>query len=795
MGGGKGGGGCQLVGYGYTLTMLYAFCERADKVSGWKVNDKIWWRDDSILTDDNTYQTSTQNLYTGKKGDVYHSDGSDHTDITFYLADYIPISYPQNNIGYDIKLNNITFSYMENAFVGDNTTTVPRYTARLSRFFINGQNHRVGTGSINPIAVIREIMQEFLSISQLNDASFNDAYNTCSQEGLGVAFVMTTEKKVKDWLKEILRTIDGVMWFDTLIGEWKIKLFRPDYDTSSIFEISEENTSKLEITSGSWDSLVNDFTFKYTDIITGKPNSFSVGNSALFNILGYKVSKVYTYQLIGEYTIMAKVASRVIKKNSKPLAQLKTRISIVDLPYIELGGVVKVTSTKLDIDTQYFRITKIGGDKEDDVYVDIEAMEEIWDVEYTGEIVGRPLEPPPPLKEYAIDHSKPYIVSIKELPNTFVGTYRGLEQPIGSVVTYPKNYDGQYLIDGEQSTYTYPKSKVNNIKPQIYYFGKLQDTFNSTGLDVNIDQNITIKPYSSDNYCVFPTITQTDEEWQQLHWLLFIDNEIFGIKNITTLNELDHTYSIDGIIRLMDRQKWGSYDVDTPVYLRFVNNVKDLYEFAVQLGNPTINLSANFYNYITQSEVNTDTKNLVGDGRKLIPPYHYYMYQKYVPNEHNYPIYDTYLVFSKTARGLNTNATFENIEDIKAGEKENVSEATHIEIRFLVVYSTTDEDGTIYTVYECVKRVVSLDDPSKINSDENGLITINVTQNLEPFTIPGTTNPPTPPVKCNIGNIQKLRFLYKSGKHTLLESDYVYLSWTDICRIYPDGGRVLAQTQ
>ena len=738
MGGGK-GGGCQLVGYGYTLTMLYAFCEKADKVSGWKVNDKIWWQDNTILTDDNTYQTYTQSLYTGKKGDIYHSDGSDHTDITFYLADYTPISYPQNNIGYDIKLNNTTFSYMENAFVGDNTTAVPRYTARLSRFFINGQNHRVGTGSINPIAVIREIMTDFLDITELDNTSFNEAYNTCSQEGLGVAFIMTTEKKVKNWLKEILRTIDGVLWFDTIIGKWKIKLFRPDYDSSAVFEISEDNTSKIEITSGSWDSLVNNFTFKYTDILTGKTNSFTIENSALFNILGYKVSKVYTYQLVGEYQIMAKIANRVIKKNSKPLAQLKARISIVDLPYIELGGVVKVTSTKLDIETQYFRITKIGGDKEDDVYVDIEAMEEIWDVEYDGTIVS---EPPVGGNDtnFEIFPLTPYRVEIKELSDYFAPELKSNEQPILSVVTYPKNYEDNYVLDGVNKDYTYGSSRVTATSNKMFYYGLLGNSFPSGSDAVDDSLTLEVKPFS-DSYCEFPTVTQTEEDWQKITWVMIIGNEFFSVKDISTIDSVNHIYQLKGIIRLMDKRDWHSYNAKTPIYLvktpiYLVNtfDISSVIDLNITQNNVDLVLSAKYYNYATKSQETTTSKVITGVARKLLPPDYNYAY---IDNSDS----TLYLVFTKKARGVNTNAIISNIENITAGEKENTGEATHLII---------DYNGTTKTVV--------LDTTLNSNvSVSNGLYTVNLTQEASNITL---------------SNINKIKTQCVQ-QHYTLESDYI----------------------
>ena len=790
MGGGKGGGGCQLVGYGYTLTMLYAFCERADKVSGWKVNDKVWWIDNNLLTNNETYQTYQQSLYTGKKGEVYSSDGSDHTDITFYLKDYDPISYPQNTIGYDIKLNNIVFAYMPDAFVGDNTTTVPRYTARLSRFIINGKNHRVGKGSVNPIVVIKEILHDFLQINQIDEESFQSAYDTCQQEGLGVSFIMTTEKKVKDWLQEILRVIDGVLWFDTLTGKWKIKLFRPDTSTDTVYEISEANASRIEIESGSWDNLVNEFTFKYTNMLTGKTDSFTIENSALFNILGYKISKTYTYQLIGEYKIMAKVANRVIKKNSKPLSKVKARVSILDLPYIELGSVVKISSTKLDIEDKYFRITKIGGDKEDAVYVDIEGIEDVWEVDYTGTIVSNPLTPIDTVV-YDISDIEPYIVSVRELPRFFVNTFRGTEQPISSIVTYPQNYKNQYVITGAHLKYQtdLTLATLDKTQTKLYYYGRLQSDFNFTDFGVNPNQSITIKPYTNDSYCQLPSLTQTEAEWQSLHWLLFIGNEIFGIKDISIIDEQNNIYQITGIIRLMDKRFWQNYSADTPVYLIQIDDINNIYHFNVNdLNDTEVQLTATLFNYATQGTPKTNSKPITGIARKLLPPYHHYVYTIHIRNDENgaWQPFD-YLTFSKMARGLNTHATFENIEQIHAGEKESVSEATHIRVKWHALRRIFDENGHfIRSEIVICESDISLNKTNKKSDawgtpiidywDEGGIVTIRLPAGVQPYIDQPPSNAEDQSKEsyylCR-GNINQVKFVYNKNGNTVLESEYL----------------------
>ena len=790
MGGGKRGHHCQLIGFGYTLTMLYAFCERADKVSGWKVNDRVWWIDNDLLTNNDTYQTYQQNLYTGKKGTVYSSEGSDHTNITFYLKDYDPVPYPQNTIGYDIKLNNIVFAYMPDAFVGDNTTTVPRYNARLSRFIIDGKNHKIGKGSVNPVAVIREILHDFLQINQIDEESFQTAYNICQQEGLGVSFIMTTEKKVKDWLQEILRVIDGILWFDTLTGKWKIKLFRPDTSTDTVYEISEANASKIEIESGSWDNLVNEFTFKYTNILTGKTESFTLENSALFNILGYKISKTYTYQLIGEYEIMAKVANRVIKKNSKPLSKVKARVSILDLPYIELGNVVKVSSAKLDIEDKYFRITKIGGDKEDDVYVDIEGVEDVWEVDYTGAIISNPLNPINS-KIYEIKNIKPYIVSIKEFPRFFVSIFRGTDQPIGGIVTYPQNYKYQYVLTGAHLKYQtdLTLATMNKTQTKLYYYGRLQSDFTFTDFRVNPNQSITIKPYANDSYCQFPSLTQTEAEWQTLHWLLLIDDEFFGIKDIVTIDEQKHIYQIKGIIRLMDKRFWKNHSANTPVYLVQIDDINDIYHFNVSNPNDTkVQLTATLFNYVTQGKPKTDNKPITGIARKLIPPYHHYVYTIDVKNKDGNWVSRDYLTFSKTARGLNTHATFENIEHITAGEKEEVSEATHIRVKWEAAIRIFDKktgeliktqpimmESDISLTQE--NKKITVGDTSVIEYwDEGGIVTVYLPNDVPPFIDqpPSYAKDKNPDIYyLNRWTIRQIKFVYMKDWKIILESEYL----------------------
>jgi len=586
-GGGKRGGGCQLVGYGYALTMVYALVENCDWVSGYSWNDNIEYLktldgegdiNPSALYSENAPQGIYElNVVTGRKGDVYHSDYSEKSIIRIYTNSLnsedsrvrglsYPVSSKSGTVTFDyplldkVKINNICCAIFKDAFVGDNTTQVPNYKFRLSRWvlenaFFEGNNiYQKGSAigyDINPVAVIYDMLRTFIGIpeNEIDEVSFQEAFDYCKNEGLGVSFIMTTEKPITDWIKEVLRVIDGTLYYSILDGKWKIYLIKKE-DTPA-YEINEYNASDLTIKTGDWSNVFTTFTFKYTNLATGNTDSFTIKNEALVNILGYEKPKTYTFQLISNAETMSKVANKIIEKNGKPLATLKCKLNFLDFPDLHIGKLVKVKSESLNIPEMYFRIIKIGGDKEYQSYVEIEAIEDIYRVPKTDGLYKTTIDPL--IKTYQLN-DPPEFYDLLPLNNLFLNPNLE-ERKYNLLPVCAKTTNG--IVS---SVYEKNNHNSNTYLSGLFVYGELESDLPFTK-DIDRDFTFVLKNVKGKAY----NYNLSDEEWQKLKITVFVNNELISVKNIS-YNGTTEKLTIEGIIRNLNGNK-SEHTADSKVWV------------------------------------------------------------------------------------------------------------------------------------------------------------------------------------------------------------------------------------
>jgi len=360
----------QLVGYGYYFSFVYGFCERIENWTGYKMNGQFLWQG-------STSSGFAVPVPTGKKGDVYKSPGSAHTYVNVYFG--LPTDNP-TGIKSGMKYKNTTIAVFNDAFVGDNTTNIPDYEFRFERYNVGGSlpYQKIGYG-VNPAAIIYDILVNQLEVdsSRIDMTSFNNAANVMHNEGLGMAFVLTRAKKGLEWIKEILRYMDAAMYFDYVTGKYVLKVFRGDYDTSSIPVLDNSSISDLKITRSGWTDVVSTFIFKYSDTHAGEEHTYIVNNPAAREANGFESTQTFDYTLVYGFDAMQPIIERAIKKFGAPGAKAKFKVNFVVGSTLRPGDVFLLENpvTKLQ---EVYRVTKLGGDKVENPYYDVEAISDVY---------------------------------------------------------------------------------------------------------------------------------------------------------------------------------------------------------------------------------------------------------------------------------------------------------------------------------------------------------------------------------------------------------------------------------
>jgi Putative phage tail protein len=225
---------------------------------------------------------------------------------------------------------------------------------------------------------------------RIDPVSFSSAATTLATEGLGVSMLFDSQQTADQLIGEILRHIDGVVYVDMATGLWTLKLARADYDPTTIDEITVDDVENVQFARASWLETSNQVTLSYID----RGQDFNVrtvkaednGNIA---ITGEVRTEDLTFNGLSNGSSAALVAARCLKTFTYPLSKITITVSRKAWNY-RIAGVFKLTWVPLGIVGEVFRIVRIGYGEVADGKITIDAVEDIFGLNFTV------YDPPPP---------------------------------------------------------------------------------------------------------------------------------------------------------------------------------------------------------------------------------------------------------------------------------------------------------------------------------------------------------------------------------------------------------------
>ncbi|MEA2000040.1 MAG: phage tail protein, partial [Euryarchaeota archaeon] len=327
-----------------------------------------------------------------------YSDNLESCPITYYNGEQTTTNgLLQSHTGADIQYRGTSYFVVGDrnpgAYIGMNVTTVPRYKMKLrhTTFHSHLGESRINN-DVNPAHIIYDILVTHLEIAmaRISTGSFTAAATTLNTEGIGLSLVLTKTKKAADWVDEVLRHIDGVLYFDVVTGKYTIKLLRDDYDIDMVDKITEYNSFDLQIERQSWSDTFNTLTFRYTNVDAKDLTSLTITNTAAKKTVGQVKAKTIEYPGITQLSTMELIANRTMKKLSYPLATVKAKVSTIDFPNLHVGDVLNLSNAPMAIFDMPVRVLRIGGDAEDSTILDISGTEDIYGVTLASSVIVQP---------------------------------------------------------------------------------------------------------------------------------------------------------------------------------------------------------------------------------------------------------------------------------------------------------------------------------------------------------------------------------------------------------------------
>lgn len=565
------------VGFAWFASFAIAYCSRIDAFLEYRMKDT------PTYTGNITTSGNTALIRCGENSEMQGS-GYSTSKVRVWLGDQVTsdpfmLSETGDNIAYKDVCYLVFYgvpnnSNVDGAFVGDNVTSVPisnvvvKKVALLST--VGGYNFSPYTdinvsgnyADANPAIIILYILTNLieLSVNLIDVESFYDSAVTLYNEGLGMSFSMQSQKQANEWIREILKTIDGELHLHPVTGKFTLKLIRDDYVIGSLTEINDDN-ARISVERRGWEDCASEISVSFTDRNNNykKASVYSI-NPAVRTILGYRKNEKYDYMGLSNQTTAQILLKRMIKKRSYPFMGFRAVVSRDEFPSILPGDVYKVSSTILGISNLVVRIINVSSYKSFEQTLEIEGIEDMFSI---GEMDIESIETN---QSIAYDWSMGTISPARILD---IPAELATKSAVFPLYAKPTGFTLRV------KAYVDDALSIKTFKPDAFGYGTLTSGYSwaDKGRSENeIDDDsggFEITPVNN-----FQEIADTRQQFQQLTHIVIVGNISFGyefmaVQNLTQLG--GGTYQAENIARGLFNSTIRDHNTGEEVWVLYIN--------------------------------------------------------------------------------------------------------------------------------------------------------------------------------------------------------------------------------
>ena len=571
------------VGYAWFADFAIGYSEPVDAILEFRLNDKKVWSGNL------TGSYNTLFVRTGENSDIQGS-GYSGTNVRFYNGHTTPDSFLASQTGYSIAYKRLVYLVFEDAFVGDNVRTTPKYSLVVKRTSLVPD----GTGGYtdwslyaevnvdgpyadaNPSHAILYILRDLLGVPDylIDFDSFRQAGITLYNEGLGVSFLIERKESAERWIEEILRTVDGVLFFDYETGKIKLKLIRDDYDPNTLPVVTDDDVEDLEFERRGLEDLASEITVRYTDRDSFKEASLTLVNPAVENMTGYRKNETYDFMAVTTPSAANQILKRLLLKESYPFATVRFKTSL-ELFRFKPGDVIKLRSDNLGVE-MILRVLNVSGDKQYQQTVEVECVEDIF---ATGNIKVSTLQP---------NQGTAYTWEVGSITRVRTwdayqemifrsGIFLAYDKPSGNAIGVKVFINGEYRATLPPDVFGY--ATLRAIYPKGSFENNVKEIDDEIGFVINPVSNI--RP-----------INATREKLQRLGFVVAVGSDTAGWEFMAFQNLIDNgdgTYTIKNIIRGLMNTPIRDHNPGEEVWVFYLDG-NELPVFSTEPSSITIDL-------------------------------------------------------------------------------------------------------------------------------------------------------------------------------------------------------------
>lgn len=245
---------------------------------------------------------------------------------------------------------------------------------------------------MNPAHIIREVLTDpvwGMDLGELapDEASFRSAADTLYAEGFGLSMVWAQESSALEFIQEMLRHIDGLLFVDSVTGKFELQVLRTGSGTLHDLTDPSDHIAPPTYVRPSFRDVANKVTIKYSSPTVGRERSTTIANDALVLSLG-EVSSTASYPGIHSDELAAQVAGRDLQRLSTPLARVQITTTWSKGSSIRPADRVSFSWSQYGIASMSLRVLSVGFGEIDDSSVTLDCVEDVYAT--TAALFGAP---------------------------------------------------------------------------------------------------------------------------------------------------------------------------------------------------------------------------------------------------------------------------------------------------------------------------------------------------------------------------------------------------------------------
>jgi len=265
-----------------------------------------------------------------------------------------PLGQTENEatLGYDANPAEVLYDLLTNAVYG-----LGRSTARID-------------------------LQSFIDVAL---ALKNETIVAGFKTGFGISLVINNPIEAKSVISDILDTIDASLATNPLTGLYRLKLIRDDYVVANLPVIDPSNSWDFVYRPSTWADTYNEIRLTYNRFVDTferrgfVPDIASAQDGANWQGTGRIRTLTANAPLITDPDVAALKAERLRRSRGVPLARCSWKMNREGYTLMQ-GDVVSADPTAFGVSDLVLRITRINYGSLDDGTIEVEAMQDVFNV-------------------------------------------------------------------------------------------------------------------------------------------------------------------------------------------------------------------------------------------------------------------------------------------------------------------------------------------------------------------------------------------------------------------------------